>query len=103
MIVALVPLSSVYLRLGVFLVLIGSLLAHVKMQPYIRSTDNHLESIVLGVALLRFMLSLLAGLSTSTGSTGTLSSLLSMTVLFCVVFVLSSTLRTKLCARFQSP
>ena len=58
MIVALVRFRSIYLPMGVFAILLGSFLVHIRVQPYKHTVDNNLESLVLVVALLRHMLSM---------------------------------------------
>ena len=97
MIVALVPFRSIYLPMGVFAILLGSLLVHIRVQPYKRTVDNNLESLVLVVTLLRYMLSMLAGLdsNTSTKDVTTIGSLLSFLVFMNVLFVLLSDIRKR--------
>ena len=94
-VIALVPFHSVYLQMGIFAILLASLLLHVAVQPYHRLQDNNLETMVLVSALLRYMLSMLAGLdnSTSPEDVAALGSLLSIAVAACVLFVLSGRVR----------
>ena len=76
---------------AVFFILLASLLIHVMVLPYRRDIDNNIESIVLLAALVRYMLTLIAGLDSiaSTRGVAEVSSLLSFIVIAAIVFTLS--------------